>query len=37
VLVEFRRMPFDLQRLVEASRSSGMPDAERYAARWKAG
>lgn len=37
VSVEFRRVPFDLERLVEACRSSGMPDAEGYAARWKPG
>jgi predicted phosphodiesterase len=33
--VEFRRVPFDVQKLLAAYRSSGMPHAESYAAQWK--
>lgn len=33
--VEFRRVPFDGNAVVEATRRSGMPFAEQYAAQWK--
>jgi predicted phosphodiesterase len=33
--VEFRRVPFDVQELLAAYRTSGMPYAEEYAAKWK--
>ena len=33
--VEFRRTPFDVQKLLDAYRTSGMPDAEPSAAEWK--
>ncbi len=33
--VDFRRVPFDVQELLEACRRSGMPDAESYVAQWK--
>ncbi len=33
--VDFRRVPFDVQKLLEVYRSSGMPHAEWYASQWK--
>jgi hypothetical protein len=33
--VEFRRVPFDVQQLLDVYRSSGMPHAESYASQWK--
>ena len=33
--IEFRRVPFDVERLLEAARESGMPYAERYVSQWK--
>jgi putative phosphoesterase len=33
--VEFRRVPFDVGKLLEAYRSSGMPHAAWYASQWK--
>ena len=35
--VEFRRVPFDVQKLLDAYRTSGMPYAEQQAARWTSG
>jgi predicted phosphodiesterase len=35
--LEFRRVPFDVRRVVEAIRASAMPDAERFAAQWAPG
>lgn len=33
--VEFRRIPFDVQELVDAARAANFPDVERWAAMWK--
>ena len=33
--VDFRRVPFDVERLVAVYRTSGMPHAESYARQWK--
>jgi putative phosphoesterase len=35
VRAEFRRVPFDVPKLLDAYRSSGMPHAESYASQWK--
>ena len=35
VRVEFRRVPFDSDRLVETIRASGMPHADFYASQWQ--
>ena len=35
--VEFRCVPFDVQKLLDAYRTSGMPYAEQQAARWTSG
>ncbi|HYY04443.1 MAG TPA: metallophosphoesterase family protein [Gaiellaceae bacterium] len=34
--IEFRRVPFDAREVVRAIHGSGMPDAERTAAQWRA-
>jgi predicted phosphodiesterase len=33
--VEFRRVPFDLERLIAAARAKDFPDVERWAGMWK--
>jgi predicted phosphodiesterase len=33
--VDFRRVPFDVRKLLDVYRSSGMPHAEWYASQWK--
>ena len=33
--VEFRRVPFDVQKLLEAYRASGMPEADWHVSQWK--
>jgi predicted phosphodiesterase len=33
--VEFRRIPFDVQELVDAARAADFPDVERWASMWK--
>jgi predicted phosphodiesterase len=33
--VEFRRIPFDVEELIEAARGSGFPGFERWAAMWR--
>jgi len=33
--VEFRRIPFDVEELLEAARATDFPDVERWAAQWQ--
>jgi predicted phosphodiesterase len=33
--IEFRRIPFDVEELIEAGRAKDFPDVERWAAMWK--
>ena len=33
--VEFRRLPYDCDRVVAAIRASGMPESERFASQWR--
>ena len=35
VAVEFRRIPFDVDELVESARAVDFPDVERWAAMWQ--
>jgi predicted phosphodiesterase len=35
VSVEFRRIPFDVEQLLEAARATDFPDVERWAAQWR--
>jgi predicted phosphodiesterase len=37
VAVEFRRVPFDLDRLLAAATANGRPDADEYAEQWRPG
>jgi predicted phosphodiesterase len=33
--VEFRRIPFDVEELIDVARANGFPDVERWSAMWK--
>jgi hypothetical protein len=35
VAVDFRRIPFDVDELIEAARAGGFPGVDRWAAMWQ--